>query len=231
MDLRVVLIEPIYMSNVGYVARSMKNFGIEDLFIVNPKGVLESAKPYAAHAPEILEKARIFERLDDALEGVDVVVGTTAKPAKSPRKISRTCITLREFAAHHAQHKGRLALLLGREDTGLRNKEIERCDILVTIPTSPVYPTLNISHAAAIIFYELYANKENESHPRIVLDRKLRERLIGEFHRLVELSAIPIHRRKITETAFKNLINRAWITRREATLIIGAFRRCLNVLS
>jgi len=229
LDLRIVLIEPIYMPNVGYVARSMKNFGLEELFIVNPKGNVESAKPYAAHAQEILEKAGIVEKLDDALDGVDLVVGTTAKPAKSPRKISRICVTPREFAAHCDQHGGRLALLLGREDTGLRNREIERCDMLITIPANPTYPTLNISHVAAIIFYELHLKKTTPL--KIILDPKLKERLMEEFHRLVDVSAIPVHRRKITENAFKNLINRSWMTRREATLIIGAFRRCLNVLA
>lgn len=228
MVLRVVLIEPLYMANVGYVARSMKNFEIEELFIVGPKGNVESAKPYAAHAHEILEKAGIVERLDDALRGMDLVVGTTAKPAKSTRNILRICVTPREFAAHYAQHGGRVALLLGREDTGLRNREIERCDMLITIPANPSYPTLNISHAATVIFYEL--NLKRMAPLKTFLDRRLRERLMWEFHRIVEFSAIPVHRRKITETAFKNLVNRAWITRREATLIIGAFRRCLNVL-
>jgi tRNA C32,U32 (ribose-2'-O)-methylase TrmJ len=101
--------------------------------------------------------------------------------------------------------------------------------MLITIPANPTYPTLNISHAAAIIFYELHLKKT--APLKIILDPKLKERLMEEFHRLVDVSAIPVHRRKITENAFKNLINRSWMTRREATLIIGAFRRCLNVLA
>lgn len=228
MSLRVILVEPIYMANIGYVARAMMNFGFTELFIVNPKGEVELASSYAAHAADLLRRAIIVEELQDSVKDVDLVIGTTAKPGKSPRKVSRKCVSPEEFAVKCTEHKGRIALLFGREDTGLRNIEVERCDMLINIPANPSYSTLNIAHAATIIFYEIYVNKVNS--PRQLLDRMLREKLLKEFHELVVGSKISSYKIKFTETAFKNIMTRSWITKREATLLIGVFSRSVNKL-
>ncbi len=232
MTLAVILVEPIYMANVGYVARAMMNFGLEELFLVNPQGNLELAKPYAAHAGQILERACIVNKLHEALNNMDLVIGTTAKTAKSPKKVTRICIAPNEFAIKCAEFKGKKAIVFGREDIGLRNIEIDLCDILISIPANSIYPTLNIAHAAAIIFYEIARARLNKvKSSNNIIDGKVRETLLRVFHELVIKVKIPDHKIKFTETAFRNIIARSWATHREATLLVGAFRRCVDKLS
>jgi len=113
----------------------------------------------ASHAQEILDTARTFGSLEDALDGADISVGTTALRTSSVYKILRKPVTPSEVAEILAGVNGQAALVFGREGTGLKNVELDMCDLTLTITASPKYPTLNISHAAAIIFHELYRSR------------------------------------------------------------------------
>ena len=125
----------------------------------------------------------------------------------------------------------KIAILFGREGNGLTNKEIEDCDICVSIPTDPTYPIMNISHAAAIIFYELFKNKHefcveglNESTP---LEK---EYLQKDMDELIDLLDIPPHKKRNGKKTFNNIISRSFITGREAHTLKGILRRLKNKL-
>lgn len=118
-----------------------------------------------------------------------------------------------------------MALLFGRESKGLSNDELNKCDSIVTIPTNPLYKTLNIATASAIILYELW--KAKVKHPKGYFEEASREnrlRLIKLFDQFSEYS-LPPYKRKIATKAFQNIISRAFISKREATLIIGVLRK------
>lgn len=173
--LRVVLVEPEYEQNIGYCARVMKNFGFSDLWVVKPETKIgKEAIMYAKHAREVLERAKIVKSLKEATRG-HLVVGTTAV-TPSGRDITRISIHPREIK----NIKERIALLVGREGTGLSKEELRQCDIVVRIPTDKKYPTLNISHALAIILYELGGREKEEEE---IKERKM---IIELFDKLVE---------------------------------------------
>lgn len=233
MNTRVVLVEPEHEGNIGAVARLMKNFGFSELFLVKPRVNLGTeTMAYASHAREIVTEAVIVEYLYTALEGVDYVVGTTSITAKKSGNLLRTTITPEELAKSVHPVKGKVALLFGRESKGLSNMELEKCDIVVTIPSNPVYRTLNIASASALVFYELWKAKTEHKRGYVEeADVQYRGRLVNLFDEILEKNLLPTHKQRLASKAFKNIIARAFISKREATLIIGALRQTLQKLS
>lgn len=231
MEIRVVLVEPLREGNVGGVARAMKNFGLTQLYLVNLKmKISDEARAYACHAVDILERMRIVESFDEAVKDVNYIVGTTAIVSKSSSNLRRITIFPEELAKSLVKApRGTIALLFGREDRGLLNEEIEKCDVVVTIPSSSAYPVLNVVTAAAIIFYELFKylkvrNKVSFAKPA---DRRVIEVLLKHFEDLMKSSGIYESRLDLTMKAFKNLLGRSFLYQREATLMAGAFRMAL----
>jgi TrmH family RNA methyltransferase len=230
MRLRVVLVEPEHDGNIGGVARLMENFGIQDLYIVNPTApVDDEAKAYACHARRLLENAKTVARLDEALEDVSLVAGTTAILPKKSANLLRTTITPEEFSRISLPVTGNVALLLGRESRGLSNAELDRCDLVISIPASRMYRTLNVTSAAAILFYVLW--RANDSGQRIHVreaDEAMKSRLAEVFDQLCDGSLVIPHKRRLADRAFRSLLSRATVSAREATLILGALRQAVQ---
>ena len=230
MDVRVVLIEPLYEMNIGYVARGMKNFGLRELYIVRPQTEIGvTARMMAMHAQDILDSMTVVETLDKALDGIDYVIGTTGKTV--PKGI-RAAITIHEFydLLVHSEIKGKLALLFGREDYGLTNDVLRRCDIVVTIPANPEYPVLNLSHAAIIFFYELYNVRRRKARLLKRASGEAKERLMRYFAELLEEINYPVHKRERSLLVFRRLIGRSFASEREVTVLYGVFRRTIKVI-
>src|SRR5712691_6592554 len=154
-NVRVVLVEPKGSGNIGSVARIMKNFGLGDLAIVG-HGRTGSfwARAMAAHAKEILQSARRFPTLREAVADCGLVVGTTCRGGlyRDHSRAPRT--TAPEFVA--AARAGKCALVFGPEDHGLDNEDLKCCQVLITIPTGDAYPSLNLAQAATICLYEIF---------------------------------------------------------------------------
>jgi len=231
MNIRVVMVEPEKEGNIGGVARVSKNFGVKQLFLVNPKTIIGAeARAYAAHAVDLLESAKIVRSLKEALEGVSAVIGSTAIVAKSSSNLRRITIFPEVAAKLFSRFKeGTLALLLGRESTGLLNEELDVCDVVVTIPASPAYPVLNVVTAAGIILYELYKafNVKNRASYVKPADREVVEAVLNHFEALMEASGLRGSRLKLTIRAFKNVLGRGFLARREASLLAGGLRKAL----
>ena len=233
LDVRVVLVEPLYEANVGYVARTMKNFGVKDLRVVNPVYKLgEVSRMFAAHATDVIDNAVVQGSLGEALSDIDISVGTTARLGESNRNVLRSTCDLETAAERIVSSNSKAAFVLGRDTTGLSNEELRLCDLIVTIPASREYSTLNVSHAAAVIFYELFkANQKKRCSRRVCPDRQMTKRLMDLFNGLAECSAMSSHRRTLASRAFHNLLSRSLITRRETSLLIGVFRRNLRLIN
>jgi TrmH family RNA methyltransferase len=205
----------------------MGNFGFDDLWIVNPKiPVGGEARAYAMHGLNVLQAAKTVVTLDQALETVDLVIGTSAVVASSRSNLLRIPITPKEMAKRvRSVKRRRVALLFGRESSGLTNHEMGVCDLLVTIPASRSYNVLNLASSASIILYELFqatAAKNIE-----LASGGTKQRLLTQFDHLATLSETPLHKRRLAQRSFRNIISRSFITRREASLLIGVFRRSL----
>ena len=119
-----------------------------------------------------------------------------------------------------------MALLFGREGNGLSNEEIELCDVIVTIPTHEDYPIMNITHAAAIVLYEIF--KKKKSYPREELEEASKvekDGLIGTMDEIIEKLGYPEHKSKNASLVFRRIIGRAFISGREAHTLKGTLRR------
>jgi len=148
----------------------MSNFDVSELYLVDPivSPLDGEAKIWAVNARGTLERAKVVENVEEAVGDCAVVAATTAQPG--PKMIRRTPITPREFAEQFGRYwtsDDCVAVLFGREPSGLTNKELELADITITIPTSPQYPPMNLSHSVAVILYELYMQKVGRKGFRI----------------------------------------------------------------
>jgi tRNA/rRNA methyltransferase len=230
MTIRVVLLEPESSGNIGSIARSMKNFDQHDLWIVNPKTTVDTeARAYAMHGIDVLSSAKTVKQLNEALIGIDIVAGTSAVAAKSSTNVTRTPMTAKELASALSSTQGKVALIFGRESSGLNNQEIENCDLLVTIPASRLYNVLNLATAVSIILYEIFQQRRRNE---LLLATKIsRQQLLEQFERVVNLSGTREHKRNLAIRAFRNVISRSFISRREASLLIGVFRKTASRLA
>ena len=205
---RIVLVEPLNDGNIGAIARCMKNFGLAELVLVRPCGVGEEATKRAMHGIDVLKMAETVFTEDEALKGVDFVAATSGIDTANEKNFKRISMTPKEFAAKMKTLDGKVALLFGREDFGLDKETIERCDYLVTIPADPSYTILNISHAAAIVFYELFATGFEKWEPRQISKMET-EKLNEYFAMLLDVIDYPPHKKEKTKVMFRRLVARS----------------------
>jgi TrmH family RNA methyltransferase len=197
--------------------------------LINPPTLTNEAYYQATHGKYIVESAKIFPTLDDFYQSqrIDFKVASTGMAGGS-YNLSRIPIRPEELGKS-MNVSNKIAILFGREGDGLTNKEIGDCDICVSIPTDPTYPIMNISHAAAIIFYELFKNKHDYGVEGINESTELeKEYLIRDMKELIDYLDIPDHKKRKGLKTFNNIISRAFITGREAHTFKGILRRLKN---
>ncbi len=164
MSVIVVLDHPQELVNIAHVVRGLKNFGLRDLRLVNPREYESYRVEGIAHqTQDILSRVRAYSTLEDAIADCVHVVGLTARGRTAKRNLQRP----REAAAEIASlaDGGPVALLFGREDKGLSNDALDRCHRVVTIPSDSGYPSLNLAHAVIIMLYELALARGAEERP------------------------------------------------------------------
>ena len=230
-NIYIVFVECETPGNIGFLARTMANFGLKNLVLINPPTLTNEAFYQATHGKYIVENAKIFPTLDEFYQAqrIDFKVASTGMAGGS-YNLSR--IPLRpEELGKSMNVSNKIAILFGREGNGLTNKEIEDCDICVSIPTDPTYPIMNISHAAAIIFYELFKNKHDYGVQGLEESSDLeKEYLLNDMRDLIDSLDIPEHKKRNGLKTFNNIISRAFITAREAHTFKGILRRLKNKL-
>jgi tRNA/rRNA methyltransferase len=204
----------------------MKNFGFKDLVLVNPCRIEDFGSAMASHARDVLQMSRTVSSLQEALEGTNLVVGTTGKRLEEAKHHLRQhlrvpCLAPWELAEKLRGKDGTVALLLGREDCGLDSEKLAICDMIVSIPTSEKYPVLNISHAAAILFYEL-SMIENGSYQMAKRESLLL--LQDRCKSLLQEVGYPEHKIEFTVLMLRRVLGRAELTEREARTLLGIIK-------
>ena len=155
---RIVMINTTHPGNIGGAARAMKNMGLSDLALVEPKEFPSGdAIARASGADDLLARARVSASLEEAIADCELVIGASARL----RSISWPQLDPRECAAKIAGKKVRTAIVFGREHSGLTNDELERCNYLLHIPCNSEFSSLNVAAAIQVVAYELYQAAES----------------------------------------------------------------------
>ncbi len=222
----VVFVEPESPGNIGFLARTMKNFGLTKLVLINPCELKNESYYQAMHARDVVSNCEIYETLEEFLEkaNISTAVATTGNAGGS-YNLSKIAVTP-ETLSDSINYGGNVCLLFGREGNGLSNHEIALCDVIVSIPTHEDYPIMNITHAAAIIFYELF--KKEKSYPVDTLEPASADEkssLIAIMDEIIVKLGYPEHKTKNASLVFDRIIQRAFITGREAHTLKGTLRR------
>jgi TrmH family RNA methyltransferase len=227
---RVVLVRPQIPGNIGAVARCMENFGAGPLFLVDPKvpPTHRDAMQRSTHGEHRLHSARVVSTLTEALEGCVYAIGASRRPGPvhqaddlTPHQMGRT------VASQIAN--GEVALLFGSEDNGLSREDLLACDAVVVIPASPDYPTLNLSHAAAICLYEAFLAIAVEKHTDSTVrkrsdpaDLAMMNRLMDKLqHALLAIGYLRPEKPDHLMFPLRAILSRSDLTRAEAQILMG----------
>lgn len=230
MRVKVIIVEPKYQINLGYIARTAMNFGVKRLYFVSPRTSLKGkgARMYSKHGYPLLEGARTYGSFGAATRDCDILLGTSGIWRKG-NNAGRVLFAEDAVARLGRMRKdGTVGLLIGRDDIGLKIDELEKCDMLAYIPTDPAYPVLNISHALAIMLYLMERGGLRKHHGELAgkeeeLDRREIAKLLEVFDGLVAKRK-HIRDKKAVSGAFRRLIRMARPNRRELHAMITALK-------
>jgi TrmH family RNA methyltransferase len=160
----LVLVAPQDIVNIASAVRIAKNFGIERMRLVKPE-IFDAYRieGIAHNTADLVERIEFFESLEGALADVSFAAVLTGRERAAKRRALRPRAAAEELVAR--MPAGPVAVVAGREDSGLTNEELDRCQLLVTISTSPTHPSLNLAQAVAIMAHELWAARGGDAIP------------------------------------------------------------------
>ncbi len=221
-NISVVLVETLQAGNIGSAARAMKNMGLGRLKLVRPaQPINDECRMMAAGALDIVEAARTYTSLDEALCGEHLVVGTTShrdrkqrQPLRSPRQIAP--LIRRQAQAH------RVALLFGPERGGLDDRTLSRCRYLVRIPTSFEHSVLNVAQSVMVLAYEIFsAPIEGSASPQRLATDQQREQMFRHMEKaLTRIGFFAADNQEHLMKSIRNLFVPE-LTRRDVRIVRG----------
>lgn len=229
-NIRIVLVNTSHPGNIGATARAMKNMGLSRLYLVAPRQhpTVEAFRR-SVGANDVLDNAVVVDDLNQAISGCVWVAGTSARlrtiewPIYEPRE----CVSL--GTTHLAE--GEIAIVFGRENSGLTNEELEKCNALLHIPTNPEYSSLNLAAAVQVVCYEFRLALAGR-HGEKIKGKKHREDAIADsaqlggmyqhlYDALNGLGFFGTNNPDVVMRRLKGLFNRAATTQREVGIIRG----------
>ncbi len=201
----IVLVRPQFDGNIGAVARSMMNFGFLDMRIVGrDPNWSEEVRNRAKHAQSVLDNAKFFDDIESAVKDSSLVVGTSGKREKGSKISFRHFLNPDDLPKMLENLDGNISIVFGPEGKGLLNSELRLCDLLMTIPTWPGYPIMNLSHAVTVVCFSWYRHKYSDDDDianEKLLSPELKNVLRKEINRLSEnIPTIDFRRNGIEET-------------------------------
>ncbi len=212
--------------NIGAAARAVANFGLSDFRLVDPYDVAFREAVSAVGGAHVLQGAKVFASLADAVADCSLVVGTTAAQRRVPQQPVEL---LAQGMARVRAHPGKSALVFGSEKFGLSNEDMSFCHELIRIPTAPETPSMNLGQAVAVCLYELV--REDGEAPRAGFEAMTgsdAEQLTTMLHAVLEKSGYTNRITAVsTEQKIRRWIRRLRIGRRDAPLLLGILRQIL----
>jgi tRNA/rRNA methyltransferase len=226
----IILVEPQLGENIGMAARAMGNFALSELRIVNPRDGWPNiaAQRAAAGADHILERAKLFTTVDEAIADLDLVFATTARAHNREKPVGGSEAAVREVVEHLASG-GKAGILFGRERWGLTNEEVARANRIVTFPVNPGFASLNLAQAVLLIGYEWFKRATEGGLPFAMPERSPRasqhqmqaffENLVRELDRVEFLR--PAEKRDTMLVNLRNIFSRMEPTKQDMHTLHG----------
>jgi tRNA/rRNA methyltransferase len=239
----VILVRPQLAVNVGTAARAMANFGLSDLRLVAPKGgwppepaYMEVAEAAASGATGLLQGAKVFGSLAEAVADLNFLWATTARERGQGKRILLPQAAMDETAAAHAARGERHGILFGPERTGLDNDEVALADAIVTFPVSPAYGSLNLAQAVLLMSYEW---RQADARPGAPFEaserwpRASREQVLSFFDYLEEeLTKAgyfrPDDKQPVMRRNLRNILHRLQMSEQDVRTLRGAVVRLVE---
>jgi tRNA (cytidine32/uridine32-2'-O)-methyltransferase len=233
-EIRMVLVAPSHPGNIGAAARAMKNMGLSELVLVNPRQFPHpEASARASGADDVLAAARVVASLRAALSGCGYIAATTARDRDQYFRV----VDVRDGAARLVAESSRApaAVVFGAERSGLTNEELESAHALIRIPASPAYASLNLAMAVQLVAYELYRARGAADAPALPLAAPLAsgeemERLYGHFAQVLEDIDFRDRTQSGTHlmTRIRRLLQRAELDQNEVNILRGILTAVQN---
>lgn len=236
-NIRIVLVNTSHPGNIGGTARAMKNMGLSRLYLVAPKEFpSDKATWRSAGATDVLDDAVVVDTLDEAIQGCNLVVGTSARERRIPWPLLDPRECGESVWSEATQHE--VALVFGREDRGLTNEELHKCNYHVHIPANEEYSSLNLATAVQVICYEirmayLKATAGN-TLPNHVWDMPPADaQALEHYYQQLEKSLVDIgfldpENPKQTMTRMRRLYNRVRLDQMELNILRGVLTAIQN---
>jgi tRNA/rRNA methyltransferase len=230
-NIRVVLVSPLYGGNIGAVCRALMNCGMTQLVIAEPRDDvdMDEARQRAYRAIDVLENRKEFPTVAEAVADCGLVAGTTARiglyraHAKSPREWAPDLL---KGAA-----TGPVALLFGPEDKGLSNDHLSLCTQMIQIPSSPMYRSLNLSHAVMICLHEIYVASDDFEDAAYEWSPEARnaqrERMFEMWREtLLEVGFMKEDKAPHMMMGIRRILSRGKLTESDVKILMGMARQC-----
>jgi len=221
----VTLVEPQGPVNVGHVARLVRNFGVEKLYLVNPRVDISVAAVYASHASDVLDRA-VVTTFDEVRKENELLVATTAVRASKKSNVVRRMVRP-EGIRRLASAAKTSSLVFGRDTTGLTNSEIRMCDVTTTLDTDRAYRSLNLGHAVAILLYVVSRGEGVRRRPQSRVARDVFARSLSE---LGSRSRAPKHKTDGLYEAGKRVAASSGMTDSQLNLLSGVLRKASETI-
>ena len=206
----------------------MANFDFYNLRLINPCELDDECYSRAMHAYKIIDDTKIFKSFKEAVKDIDYLVATSSIESKNDKRHLRNAVLLEDLADKIFKIDGKVGFVFGREDYGLYNEEIAVCDIMLKIPTSDSYPSLNLSHAVALVLYSLYVKKKAEPEQKRIIGKIEKEKLYTFFSELLNEINYPQHKKENTEIMFNRIMGRAMPSKWEYHTLMGVLSKSLE---
>src|SRR5690349_5381262 len=228
----VVLVRPQLGENIGKAARAMLNFGLTEMRLVTPRDGWPnpSAGPAAAGADMVLEHARVYETLAEAVADCANVYATTVRK----RGVTKPVLTPEEAAREVHTQAGRSALVFGPERSGLETEDVALARAIVTVPINPEFGSLNLAQAVILCAYEWSRRSELAQPPAKELEPAAPhaelEGLIGHFEQELESAGYfhPPSRTQATKNTLRTIFTKTGWSSREIKAVRGIIRALVD---
>ena len=228
--IRIVLVETSHPGNIGATARAMKNMSMNQLYLVNPHVFpCADATARASGADDILASAVVCDSLNEAIADCSLVIGASARsrtitcPELNPRDCAEKVIS-------DSQHQ-QIAIIFGRENSGLKNHELDLCQYLLSIPSNADYSSLNLAAAVQVVCYELLvASRQNQvietTPPKIPPATTQQMELFYEhlLETLHDIEFIQSNKSDVIMRRLRRLYHRSQLDSKEVDMLRGILR-------